>query len=55
MIMTEAKGSTTQTTFGIVGLTRSELDEAQGFLNGLRKFTFGSAPVSGRGWGSSIT
>lgn len=49
MIMTEAKGSTIQTTFGIVGLTRSELDEVQCFIDGLRKFTSDNEPMSGRG------
>jgi hypothetical protein len=37
MLLTEARISTTQT-FGIAGLTRSELHEVQSFLEALRKF-----------------
>lgn len=38
MIMTEAKISTTQRSFGIAGLSQSELHEVQSFIEALRKF-----------------
>lgn len=49
MIITEARVSTAQTSFGIVGLTRSELDEVQCFIEGLRKVNSDSEPMSERG------
>ena len=39
MVMTEAKTSTAQRSFGIAGLTQSELHEVQSFIEALRKFT----------------
>ena len=38
MILTETRISTAQTSFGIAGLTRSELNEVQSFIAALRKF-----------------
>jgi hypothetical protein len=38
MVMTETRISTAQPSFGIAGLTRSELHEVQSFIAALRKF-----------------
>ena len=50
MVLTEARISTAQRSFGIAGLTRSELYEAQSFIEALRKFNSDIEAASERGW-----